>query len=82
MRPLIAVAAVACSISLSAQTPEKRTFEVASIKPSADMIAGGQFKIAHVSPEIYRIFEACNLHSLFTFCPDQQSAIAEFAKSA
>jgi uncharacterized protein (TIGR03435 family) len=32
MRPLIAVAAVACSISLSAQTPEKRTFEVASIK--------------------------------------------------
>ena len=44
--------------------------------------AGGQFKLAHVSPEIYRIFQACNLHSLFTFCPDQQSAITDFAKSA
>src|SRR5262249_50143955 len=32
MRPLAVVAAVACSISLSAQTPEKPTFEVASIK--------------------------------------------------
>src|SRR5262245_28458911 len=32
MRPPALVAAVACSISLSAQTPEKRTFEVASIK--------------------------------------------------
>ena len=43
--------------------------------------AGGEFKLAHVSPEIYKIFEACKLESLFQFCPDLNSAIAEFAKS-
>ena len=43
--------------------------------------AGGKFKLAHVSPEIYKIFEACKLGTLFDFCPDQKSAIAEFAKT-
>jgi uncharacterized protein (TIGR03435 family) len=36
LRPLTVLAAVACSISLSAQTPEKRSFEVASIKRIPD----------------------------------------------
>jgi uncharacterized protein (TIGR03435 family) len=36
MRSLFVVAAVACSITLSAQTPEKRSFEVASIKRVPD----------------------------------------------
>jgi uncharacterized protein (TIGR03435 family) len=36
MRSLTVLAAVACSISLSAQTPEKRSFEVASIKRIPD----------------------------------------------
>jgi uncharacterized protein (TIGR03435 family) len=36
MRSLTVLAAVACSISLSAQTPEKRSFEVASIKRVPD----------------------------------------------
>jgi anti-anti-sigma factor len=42
---------------------------------------GGELRLAHVSPEIYKIFEACNLQTLFSFCPDQQAAIAEFAKT-
>jgi anti-anti-sigma factor len=43
--------------------------------------AGGALKLAHVSPEIYKIFEACKLQTLFQFCPDQKAAIAQFAKS-
>jgi uncharacterized protein (TIGR03435 family) len=36
MRSLTVLAAIACSISLSAQTPERRSFEVASIKRVPD----------------------------------------------
>ena len=43
--------------------------------------AGGVFKLAHVSPEIFKIFEACRLQTLFEFCPDQKTALADFAKS-
>ncbi len=43
--------------------------------------AGGSLKLAHVSPEIYKIFEVCKLQTLFDFCPDQKTALAEFSKS-
>ena len=43
--------------------------------------AGGQLKLAHVNPEIFKIFEACNLQNLFEFCPDQKTAIAQFANA-
>lgn len=43
--------------------------------------AGGDLKLIHVGPEILKIFEACKLENLFTFCPDLNSALAEFAKS-
>jgi anti-anti-sigma factor len=41
--------------------------------------AGGAFKLAHVSPDIFKIFEACKLQDLFEFCPDEATAIAELA---
>jgi anti-anti-sigma factor len=41
--------------------------------------AGGQLKLAHVGPEIFKIFQACNLQTLFEFCPDQKTALAELA---
>jgi anti-anti-sigma factor len=43
--------------------------------------AGGKFKLAHVSPEIFKIFEACKLQTLFAFCPDQDTALAELSIS-
>ena len=39
---------------------------------------GGGLKLAGVGPETYHIFEVCNLHNLFDFSPDQQTALAEF----
>lgn len=39
---------------------------------------GGGLKLAHVSPETHHIFEVCNLHNLFDFCPDEAAAVAEF----
>ena len=41
--------------------------------------AGGGFKLAHVSPDTFKIFEACHLHTIFDFYPDQQAAIAAFS---
>jgi hypothetical protein len=41
--------------------------------------AGGGLKLAHVSPDTYRIFEACRLHSIFEFHPDKQTAMNAFA---
>jgi len=38
--------------------------------------AGGGLQLAHVGPDIYKIFEACRLQTLFSFAPDQSSAIA------
>jgi anti-anti-sigma factor len=37
--------------------------------------AGGGLQLAHVSPEIYKIFEACKLQALFEFVPDQDAGI-------
>jgi len=42
--------------------------------------AGGILKLAHVSPEIVKIFEACKLQTLFSICPDEKTALAELAK--
>lgn len=41
--------------------------------------SGGQLKLARVGPETYQIFEVCHLHDMFDFCPDQATAVAEFA---
>jgi hypothetical protein len=41
---------------------------------------GGVLKLAHVNPETYSIFEACNLQELFDFCPDTQAAVAELRR--
>lgn len=40
---------------------------------------GGALKLARVGPETFHIFEVCNLHKLFDFTADQDTAIAEFA---
>jgi hypothetical protein len=41
--------------------------------------AGGALQLAHVSPDIYKIFEACKLQALFEFAPDQNAAIVAFS---
>jgi anti-anti-sigma factor len=41
--------------------------------------AGGGLKLAEVSPDTLRIFDACGLTALFTFVPDKAAAIAAFA---
>ena len=42
--------------------------------------AGGSLKMAHVAPDIFKIFEACKLQTLFEFCPNQETAIAELSR--
>jgi anti-anti-sigma factor len=37
--------------------------------------AGGGLQLAHVSPDTYKIFEACKLQALFEFAPNQNAAI-------
>jgi anti-anti-sigma factor len=41
--------------------------------------AGGLLKLAYVSPDTFKIFEACKLQNLFQFCPDTDAAVAELS---
>lgn len=40
---------------------------------------GGALKLARVGPETYHVFEICHLHTLFDFCPDVATAVAELS---
>jgi anti-anti-sigma factor len=39
---------------------------------------GGRLKLACVGPQTFHVFEVCNLHNLFDFAPDRQTAVASF----
>ena len=42
----------------------------------------GAMKLCDVRPEIYGVFEVCQLHQFFDFAPDRASAVAAFAHCA
>jgi hypothetical protein len=44
--------------------------------------AGGALKLAHVSPDTWKIFEACRLHGLFDFVPDEAAGIQQFTQTS
>jgi hypothetical protein len=41
---------------------------------------GGAMRLCDVTPEVRGVFEACRLHELFEFAPDQASAVAALAR--
>ncbi len=43
---------------------------------------GGAMRLARVGRETHHVFEVCNLHTLFDFCPDTETALAELNESA
>jgi anti-anti-sigma factor len=41
---------------------------------------GGSLMLCDVTPEVRGVFEACRLHELFDFAPDQAGAVAALAR--